>query len=368
MIRRRDTPDGLPFRVYERKGARVYSIGYKLPSGKWAFRYSCPAGDAAKVAENRRRAITEAAQIGAGVSSSGATEDLIDAWFAAQDAMPVGDPNRRAESTLTENRREANNLKQAFGHMAPGDITKTDGYAYLDACVQTKRASKGNKEISLLQVILEFGVRNGVILSNPLAGIRKNKTVAVKRYVTDADLALALEVGRAKSGTRHLVALALRTAYLCVRRSVEVRGITREAITDAGMVWHDGKPSSSVKKPPVLIEWTPELRATVTEALQIKRHHVAGTIYLFGNMKGQRYTKGGWKAVLDDLMQDCEAVAAERGVKFQRFSLQDCRPKGATDKLTAGHGDAKDALGHTTDRMLGQVYDRRQLKKATPTR
>lgn len=95
MIRRRDKPDGLPFRVYERKGARVYSIGYKLPNGKWAFRYSCPADDAAQIAEHRRRAITAAAQIGAGVSATGATEDLIDAWFKSQDAMPAGDPNRR---------------------------------------------------------------------------------------------------------------------------------------------------------------------------------------------------------------------------------------------------------------------------------
>lgn len=365
MIRRRDKPDGLPFRVYERKGARVYSIGYKLPDGKWAFRYSCPAGDVAQIAAHRRTAIAEAAKIGAGVPVAGATEDLIDAWFAAQEAMPLGDVNRRAESTLAENRREAKNLKQAFGHMAPGDITKTDGYAYLDACVQTERAAKGNKEIALLQVILEYGVRSGVIQSNPLAGIRKNKTVAKKHYVTDADLALAVEVGRAKGGTRHIVALALRTAYLCVRRSVEVRGITRDAVTEAGVLWQDGK---NKDKPPVLIEWTPELRATITEALQVKRNHVAGTIYLFGNMKGQRYTKGGWKAVLDDLMRECEAVATERRIKFQRFSLQDCRPKGATDKLTAGHADTKDSLGHTSDRMLGLHYDRRQFKKATPTR
>jgi hypothetical protein len=365
MIRRRDTPDGLPFRVYERKGVRTYSIGYKLTTGAWAFRYSCEAGDRAKIAELRSKAIGEAALLGHGVCTTGQTDELITAWFAYQDSLPPSDPNRRAESTLAENRREAANLKKAFGHMDPAEITKTDGYAYLDACAQTNRPAKGNKEVALLHLILEHGVRIGRIKSNPLQGLRKLKTRTEKRYVTDADLALALEVGRSKGGTRHLVALALRTAYMCVRRSVEVRGITREAITEAGMVWQDGK---NKDKPPVLIEWTPELRATIAEALQIKRHHVAGTIYLFGNMKGQRYTKGGWKAVLDDLMQDCEAMAAERRIKFQRFSLQDCRPKGATDKLTAGHLDAKDALGHTTDRMLGQVYDRRQLKKATPAR
>lgn len=179
----------------------------------------------------------------------------------------------------------------------------------------------------------------------------------------DADLALAVEVGQAAGGARHIVALALKTAYLCVRRSVEVRRITRAAITEAGMLWHDGKNS---EKPPVLIEWSPELRATIQEALSIKRHHVAGTLYLFGNLRGQPYTKGGWKAVLDDLMRDCEAEAKRRGVAFQRFNLQDCRPKAVSDKLAKGDLDTRDATGHTTDRMIGQVYDRRKLKKATP--
>jgi hypothetical protein len=230
---------------------------------------------------------------------------------------------------------------------------------------QARRAAKGNKEMALLHLILEHGVRIGRINNNPLAGLRKNKVKTVKRYVTDTELALAVEIGRARGGARHIVAMALKTAYLCSRRSVEVRGIMRDGVTEAGMLWQDGK---NKDKPPVLIEWTPELRATIAEALGIKRNKVAGTMYLFGNMRGQRYTKGGWKAVLDDLMHDCAAEAARRQIPIQRFSLQDCRAKGATDKLTSGHTDAKDALGHTTDRMLGQVYDRRPVKKATAVR
>lgn len=365
MIRRREKPDGLPFRVYERKGARVYSIGYKQADGKWAFRYSCPVEDRQQISGLRAQAISEAALIGQGVHTTGQTDELIAAWFEHQQSMPIGDPNRRAESTLAENKREAENLKKAFGHMDPGEITKADGYAYLDACAQAGRAAKGNKEMALMHLILEHGVRIGRLPFNPLQGLRKLKTRVNKRYVTDAELDLAVEIGRLKGGPRHIVAMALKTAYLCTRRSVEVRAIKRDAITADGVLWHDGK---NKDKPPVLIEWTPELRATINEALQIKRHHVAGTMYLFGNMKGQRYTKGGWKAVLDDLMFDCVAEAERRGISFARFSLQECRPKGATDKLNAGHSDAKDALGHTTDRMLGQVYDRRQVKKAAPVR
>lgn len=51
-----------------------------------------------------------------------------------------------------------------------------------------------------------------------------------------------------------------------------------------------------------LIEWSDALRATVDEALAIKRNKLAGSWYVFGNMDGQRNTKGGWKATLARLM------------------------------------------------------------------
>lgn len=60
MIRRRDTPDGLPYRVYERKGVRTYSIGYKLATGAWAFRYSCPVDDVEQRQKLRREAVERA--------------------------------------------------------------------------------------------------------------------------------------------------------------------------------------------------------------------------------------------------------------------------------------------------------------------
>lgn len=364
MIRRRTKPDGLPYRVYERKGKRTYSIGYKMDNSRWAFRYSCDIQDHQKVLELKRLAVTKANQMQFS-QPIGGTTSLIEAWFEWQDTLPVNSGQRRADSTLAENKRESKNLKDAFGHLEPNDITKADGYAYLDACASANRAAKGNKEVALLQVILEFGIRIGKLNINPLAGIRKNviKTTIPKRYVTDVEIDLALKIGRLKGGSRLIVALALRTAWLCVRRSVEVRAITMHAITDNGIVWHDGK---NKEKAPVMIEWTPDLRETITEALNITRNHVAGSMYLFGNMKGQKYTKGGWKSVLDDLMQECVKYATENQIAFKPFSLQDCRPKGITDKLTMGHQDVLDATNHTSERMLKKHYDRREMKVAKP--
>jgi integrase len=370
MIRRRATPDGLPYRVYERFGVRVYSIGYKMRSGAWAFRYECPASDSKQIAALRRKAVLESATV---------TEDrpvggfagLVDAWFEWQEGLPESSADKRATSTLAENRREAANLKTAWGHFGPGEITKTMGYDYLEACVNARdkdgnlrpRPEKGNKEMALAHLILEYGIRKNVLEENPLAGLRKNRIIRHRRLVTAPEMALAVEMGRKHGGARLIVALALRTAWLCVRRSVEVRGITRHAITEDGILWTDGK---NKRKAKILIEWSDELRATIEEAKKIKRNKDAGTIFLFGNMSGQRYTKGGWKAILHDLMTACEGAAAERKLEFRKFSLQDCRPLGVSDKLEQGHQDTQDATLHTDGKMISRVYDRREQKRAKP--
>jgi integrase len=370
MIRRRAVPDGLPFRVYERFGKRVYSIGYKLRNGRWAFRYECQVADTRQIAQLRKKALIESSKVENDAPIGGFT-GLVNAWFKWQEELPASDKRKRADSTITENRREADNLVAAWGHFEPREITKAMGYDYLEACLHTTddagnprpRAEKGNKEMALARLVLEYGIRRKMLDANPLAGLTKNQIKRTRRRVTAQEMALAVETGRRMGGARHIVAMALRTAWLCVRRSVEVRGITRDAVTEDGILWRDGKDSS---KPAVLIEWSPELRATVDEAQAIKRFHVAGTMFLFGNMRGQRYTKGGWKAILHDLMTECEKVAAERKIPFTKFSLQDCRPMGVSDKLERGDTDTQAATGHTDGKMIAKVYDRRSQKRAKP--
>jgi hypothetical protein len=95
---------------------------------------------------------------------------------------------------------------------------------------------------------------------------------------------------------------------------------------------------------------------------------LAGAWYVFGNMSGQRYTKGGWKATLSKLMAECVTEAQKRKTAFLPFSLQDCRPMGVSGKLEQGHTDTLDATMHSSDRMVRQVYDRRRMRVAKPTR
>jgi hypothetical protein len=362
MIRARNTPDGLPFRVYERFGARVYSIGYKLPSGRWAFKYRCQVSNANEVRKLRAKAILESTRI-VHDAPEGGFKGLVDAWFAMQEELPHTDATKRATTTINENKREAAMLVKAWGHFEVEEIDASMAYAYLHACKKT-RPVKGNKEISLARLIMEYAVTKKMIPTNPLKDITRNKVVEVrKRYVSDEEMALAVEMGRKLGGARLIVALALKTAWLCVRRSFEVRQIQRDAVTASGILWTDSK---SKTKPQILIEWSPDLSATIYEAMEIKRNKDAGTMFLFGNLKGEPYTKGGWKAMLEDLMRECVKEAAKRKMPFQRFSLQDCRPKGATDKQERGDSDTKDALLHSSEAMLVKHYDRRASKKATP--
>lgn len=370
MIRRRNRPDGLPFRVYERRGVREYSIGYKLPNGKWAFRLACAANDRAKVAETRAEAIRKAAQLERGAPAKDSVAALIDAWFARQRAMPEGSEARRAESTLRENEREATNLRKAFGHMLVAEVQKADAYAYQDACLQRRRqrSAKANKELALMRTILEYAVRLGMLPANPFDDIEKLPTPKHDRIVTDAELALAIEVGRKMGGPQHIVALALKTAWLCVRRSVEVRALRRVQIRDDGIEWTAAKRQHGRAPRRGLIRWSPALRETIDEALNVRRYEMAGDGFVFGNLSGQQYTKGGWKATLARLMTECRRVAAERGIPFLPFSLQDCRPKGVSDKLEQGDADVIDAALHTSERMVRQVYDRRRVRTAKPVR
>jgi hypothetical protein len=368
MTRPRSKPDGLPPRLYERKGERVYSIGYKRTDGSWAFRESCPVDDKQQIAKLRRDAIRRALNLSAPGGQVETIAQLIDAWLTFQRGLPDTSLRKRAASTLDENEREARNLKDVFGDMSVADLRPYHAYAYLDKCEELGRGPKGNKEISLLTTIYQLAVRRGLVAQNPLTDVEKLPTAPSTRYVKDQELELAVRVGRELGGASQIVALALQTAYLCVRRSVEVRDLRRTHVTPEGIKWLAGKRRAGEPERWVLIEWSPELRAVIDEALAIPRSPHALGDYIFGNLEGERYTKGGWKSNLGRLMNACTERAQDEGIKFEKFSLMDLRPKGVTDKLDASHDDVVDATLHKSDRMVRQVYDRRHTRRAKPTR
>lgn len=366
MTRRRASPDGLPYRLYERLGKRRYSIGYKGADNRWQFRLHCDAGDAIAIQRTRADAIRKSAQLLDPAASDDSFAVMSAAFFSRQDSLPLNSSQRRAESTLQENRREARNLVKSFGAMNVHHMKPHHAYEYLDACDAAGRGPKGNKEISLAVSMFELYVRTDRLRANPFKGIRKILTSPESRLVTENELNFVLTVGRDKGGIKLLAALILWVGYLCVRRPGEVLSLTKTQLTDDGIQWTATKARNGRQGRRGLIEWSDKLREIIDEARTLKRHDGAPDEYVLGNLAGHRYTKGGWKKTLNYLMNDCVSRAAAQGRTFKPFNLQHCRPAGVTAKLLNNDGDVLDATLHTSERMVKQVYDRRAERRAKP--
>lgn len=368
MPRRRTRPDGLPFRLYERFGKRRYAIGHKGANNKWKFRLHCDADNVFAIQRTRAEGIKKSAELLDPTASDDSFAAMSAEFFRRQESLPLKSSQRRAESTLHENRREAKNLDRSFGAMNVHHMKPHHAYEFLDACDASGRGPKGNKEVSLAASFFEYYVRIGRLTTNPFKGIRKLPTSPDSRLVTENELDFALAVGREQGGIRLLAALTLWVAYLCVRRSGEVLSLTKTQLTDEGIQWTASKARNGQQGKRGLIEWSDKLREIIDEARAIKRNDGASDEYVFGNLAGHRYTKGGWKKNLNYLMNDCVSKAAAQGRTFTPFNLQHCRPAGVTTKLTNNDGDVLDATLHTSERMVKQVYDRRAERRAKPAK
>lgn len=365
MIGRRKSPDGLPFRLYIREGKFKTSIGYKLPDGSWAFRLSAQTNNKEAVAKIRKEGIERAEALNGKFVGPGTVAALVKKYFEWQESLPRTSESRKADKTLAENRYESRKLLAVYGAMQPEDIRPVDVYGYLSARELAGAPIKANKEIALLSAILEYGRRLGWLEENPCRGIKYNKSRPSQKYVEEAELDLVMATAREHGGSYLVAALCLRAAYLTVSRPDEMRAIARQNISSSGVHMAIGKRKAGQMQRMKLIEWSPALRAVMDEALALQR---TPSMYVFGNTNGQVYTTSGFNTILRRLMKYSAAKAEAAGISFNRFTLADMRPSAVTDRVEGGDLRVTDATGHSDDRMVKKVYDRRKTKVAKATK
>lgn len=302
----------------------------------------------------------------------GTVEALIEAYFDWQEEMSRENEMRKAQVTLDENRVEATRLVKVFGKMTPKAIKPHHVYGYLDKRASLGAPAKANKEIALLSAVLEYGRRRGQVEINPCRGIKYNPTKPRTRVVTLADVALAVEIARSRvsrdqtgASTYIVLALCVLAAYLTVGRPQEMRELMRQSIGEEGIKIPIGKRKSGQAVRFKTVLWSPELKSVINEALSLQR---TTSLYVFGNTRGQIYTRSGWNTSWTRLMEYCERAAKERGVEFERFRLSDMRPTAVTDRREEGDVDIVDATGHSDQRMINKTYDRRRERKVRATR
>jgi hypothetical protein len=259
-------------------------------------------------------------------------------------------------------------LCESFGEMRLDEIEKTDAYAYLDACAVAvgpdgaprPRPAKGNKEIALAHTVLEYGVRVRLLKANPFKDVERLITARQARRVSDAELALAVEVGRRMGGPQHICALGLKTAFLSVRRSVEVRDLKpdqREASARPGCEGCPDRMECRVARD--------DRRGTGDQALQRPRQ-----LARLRQLERPEVHEGR----LEGDAREAHGLVSGRGAaaacRLRALQLAGMPADGRLDEDGAGrlgHGRRNAAL-ERADGPAGQVYDRRRVRVAKPAR
>jgi hypothetical protein len=361
MIRRRATPDGLPFRVYASWGPRMWRIWYQPLGEKRVDLYRQLAG-AHSQQEAKRQALAKFAEISGEQPEGPMTFTRL--WILYRDwqaGMSATDTRKKADSTLESEQWRIAWLLKVFGNSHPDTITPPDWTRYQDGRAAQGLGAGINHEIALASSILQYGVSRGYCTTNSARGVKRVRVVKQKTAVTLAQVDALMPVAMAKGPQSVRQVLAARTALLCLKRPIEVLRVRRDDILPEGLRFKQSKQRRGEPARWVIATWSDELRRTVEQAKAIKGR-VDVTPLLFPNEDGRQYTSSGWGSTWGRLMKD----AAQQIPGFQKFTLRDQRTAGVTAKQAAGHTDTQTLTQHTSPRMIQQVYDLNSTKKATP--
>ena len=319
MSKPRKTRHDLPSRVYHKHGA-YYFVD---KANKW-HKLGTALGDAMK-----------------------AYGDLLESDSALTTMRQLFDRYQRevvpkkAPKTQRDNVYGLSLLRQAFGHVHPEQIMPKHIYAYMDA---RKAPIAANREKALLSNVFSYAVRWGVASDNPCRLVKRNPEKARKRYVTDEEFKAIYDM--ATPPVQVIMNLALMTGL----RMGDVLSLQLQAITDTGLEVRTAKTGKRL-----LFEWTPELRAAVDRAIELRGD--AASMFLICSRRGHRYTEDGFKSIWQRLMRKC---VADDIIK-ERFQFRDLRGKTGSD------AEDDNLLGHADNRTLYRHY-KRKPQKVTPLR
>lgn len=376
-------PDIVPIaeRLYRRRGKRDTTFFYKHADNTNEIFAKARTANKDEVARAQIRALQKWQEL-RGMAGTAPEDKTLAGWFGRyfkwQQGLPATSTLKKADSTIETNESEQKPLLAFFGQALPAQVTQPMIYEYVDARTEAGAPAKAVKEVALLSAVYKYIIRKGGVDQNPCTGVQLEKSAPKTRKVTWDEIQFVTEVGRALGGSYHLQALAARAAWLAFKRPGEVLKIPRSGtspegrplgVTEAGLAFLANKRRRKQGELIITIQWSPELRATVDEALAIGRWQAfGGDRKIFGTEAGRAYSRSGWGTIWRRFMEHCARRAAELERPFRSFALQDCRAGGVTEKKRTGQQDVYDGTGHVDRRMVDTVYDRREEKSAKPAK
>lgn len=363
MIRRRNPENsGLPRRWQCKHGAYYYQVPAGLESrwnGKKLFRLGKSLPEAYKVWADRLENHITITTIA----------DLLDRY--ALEVVP-----EKAVSTHEQQFIWIRQLRGVFGEMPLVDMEPTLVYQYVEQRSQkktvaiadaktgkTKTKIRGGRttalrERELLSHAFTKAVEWGYIKRHPFKGeVELQGTRPRDRYIEDWEIieTLALPSKRKKGSVLAIQAYMRIKLMTGMARSDLLRIKVSTHIKKDGIHIQRHKTAGSTGKRTVY-EWTPELRAAVSQAIAARP---ALSAFLFCNRFGQGYiveetgNADGWDSMWGRFM---DRVLAETRVSL-RFTEHDLRAKCASDAETLEH--ARALLSHADAKTTNAIYRRR---------
>lgn len=265
--------------------------------------------------------------------------DLIDKYMAEKSPL-------KAKTTHTDELKSAKQLKTAFGHFFPCEVTPADVGIYIEH--RSKEAGvRPNRELSLLSEIFKQAPRWGINTTNPTRDVKRNPETAARkakrgeRYVTDEQLIEFM---------RHCpvwLRLYLELKQLTGMRQSRMLSLTVFNIKPEGLFIDTvGKRGDALT-----FEWSKDLSDVIGRVLAYSR--LVGSEYLFpnkdGSQRGAESFKSAWARTRDKALQNgLEKGFAERYIRNK--SVTDCEDKHQASK-TVGHKSFKTTMDNYN--MLG---------------
>lgn len=317
--KRKDDSQGLPERVYLRRGAFYY---VHRDTGRW---------------ENLGRDLTSARKRAEHYNDPTGTYGTM-AWYL--DAFIADGRQRAAAKTLAQRTLDDYigalvPLKAYFGAMLPTDVLPTHVIEYLDIGAKTGRAVRANRERACLSACMSWMLRagHGGLTVNPCmraSGVRRNPEQPRERYVTDAEYLAVYEAAPAQ--VRLMMELVYRTLQ---RPEIDVLAWTPAHIRGKsdGRVLHFRQSKTGRLIDIGLVGRLAELVDVATGTVPVLHQPIVHTL------AGQAYSYSGISAMLKRAQAKVRAAHAKtRGplARMQSFGFRDLKGKGATDMWLAG--------------------------------
>ncbi len=331
MSRHRDTHKHLPPRVYWKNGAYRYQVPAlhkpRLDCKSWIT-----LGKTESELWKSYAALMQRLESGTGMIL------LFERY--QRDVIPT-----KAPRTQRDNLAELKKLQAVFGHMEPGAITQAMAYQYMD--IRGKQSpTQANHEMSLLRHIFTMAARWGVVPANPLQGMRKIHIPVRDRVPSPAEAAAVQR--HADPYTRLWIEFKWQTGL----RLADMLKLKLADMSNEGIRIQANKNAKMG-----LIEWTPELRATVEK---IKALNKVQGMTLFCDQRG-RALKG---RTMQERFKKATTAALAAGDLLEPFTENDIRSAFATASEEQGH-DASNQLLHRSA-TAKRHYVHRKVTRVVP--